>query len=91
MSDDRRTSDDGSTGRPGSFESDMDSFDPEEFGGPLFGATVEQPITSIDDTRKACGRRSSQAPHDTARGQFHRQEILFFQTTYPKTLHAQCE
>ena len=49
MSDDRRTSDDGSTGRSGSFESDMDSFDPEEFGGPLFGATTEQPITSIDD------------------------------------------
>ncbi len=49
MSDDRRTSDDGSNGRPGSFESDMDSFDPDEFGGPLFGATTEQPITSIDD------------------------------------------
>ncbi|HYN33142.1 MAG TPA: hypothetical protein VES40_11000, partial [Ilumatobacteraceae bacterium] len=27
----------------------MDSFDPEEFGGPLFGATTEQPITSLDD------------------------------------------
>ena len=49
MSDDRRTSDDGSNARQGSFESDMDSFDPEEFGGPLFGATSEQPITSIDD------------------------------------------
>ena len=49
MSDDRRTSDDGSIGRPGSFESDMDSFDPNEFGGPLFGATTEQPVTSIDD------------------------------------------
>ena len=49
MSDDRRTSDDASIGRPGSFESDMDSFDPNEFGGPLFGATTEQPVTSIDD------------------------------------------
>jgi phosphatidate cytidylyltransferase len=27
----------------------MDSFDPEEFGGPLFGATTEQPVTSLDD------------------------------------------
>jgi phosphatidate cytidylyltransferase len=49
MSDDRRTPDEGSRGRPGSFESDMDSFDPEEFGGPLFGATTEQPVTSMDD------------------------------------------
>ena len=48
MSDDRRTSDDGSTGRPGSFESDMDSFDPEEFGGPLFGATVEQGASMLN-------------------------------------------
>jgi phosphatidate cytidylyltransferase len=49
MSDDSSKSDDGSTGKPGSFESDMDSFDPDEFGGPLFGATTEQPITSFDD------------------------------------------
>ena len=49
MSDDRRTPDEGSRGRPGSFESDMDSFDPDEFGGPLFGATAEQPVTSVDD------------------------------------------
>jgi phosphatidate cytidylyltransferase len=27
----------------------MDSFDPDEFGGPLFGATTEQPVTSLDD------------------------------------------
>ena len=53
MSDDRSRHDDAadeSTGRrPGSFEADMDSFDPDEFGGPLFGATTEQPVTSIDD------------------------------------------
>lgn len=50
MSDDRRqTDDDGATHKPGSFESDMDSFDPEEFGGPLFGATTEQPVTSLED------------------------------------------
>ena len=48
MSDDRRTPDEGSRGRPGSFESDMDSFDSDEFGGPLFGATTEQPVTSMD-------------------------------------------
>jgi phosphatidate cytidylyltransferase len=34
---------------PGSLESDMDSFDPDEYGGPLFGATTEQPITSLDE------------------------------------------
>jgi phosphatidate cytidylyltransferase len=52
MSDDRRQGDDAdaaSRRRPGSFESEMDSFDPEEFGGPLFGATTEQPVTSFDD------------------------------------------
>ena len=40
MSDDRRQGDEddsASRRRPGSFESDMDSFDPDEFGGPLFG------------------------------------------------------
>jgi len=50
MSDDRRRpEDDDAARRPGAFESDMDSFDPEEFGGPLFGATTEQPVTSLDD------------------------------------------
>ena len=35
--------------KPGPFESEMDSFDDEEFGGPLFGATTEQPVVSFDD------------------------------------------
>ncbi len=34
--------------KAGPFESEMDSFDDEEFGGPLFGATTEQPVTSLD-------------------------------------------
>ena len=33
----------------GPFESEMDSFDDDEFGGPLFGATTEQPVVSFDD------------------------------------------
>ncbi|HSL74499.1 MAG TPA: phosphatidate cytidylyltransferase [Ilumatobacteraceae bacterium] len=53
MSDDRRrdddAADDAARRRPGSFEAEMDSFDPDEFGGPLFGATTEQPVTSFDD------------------------------------------
>jgi phosphatidate cytidylyltransferase len=52
MSDDRRQGDEADSAsrrRPGSFESDMDSFDPDEFGGPLFGETTEQPVTSFDD------------------------------------------
>jgi phosphatidate cytidylyltransferase len=35
--------------KPGPFESEMDSFDDDEFGGPLFGATTEQPVMSFDD------------------------------------------
>ena len=35
--------------KAGPFESEMDSFDDDEFGGPLFGATTEQPVTSFDD------------------------------------------
>ena len=35
--------------KPGPFESEMDSFDDEEFGGPLFGATTEQPAVGFDD------------------------------------------
>jgi len=35
--------------KPGPFESEMDSFDDDEFGGPLFGATTEQPAVSFDD------------------------------------------
>ena len=42
--------DDNATRRkPGPFESDMDSFDDDEFGGPLFGATTEQPAVGFDD------------------------------------------
>ncbi|HSP29242.1 MAG TPA: phosphatidate cytidylyltransferase [Ilumatobacteraceae bacterium] len=35
--------------KPGPFESEMDSFDDEEFGGPLFGATTEQPAVGFGD------------------------------------------
>ncbi len=35
--------------KPGPFESEMDSFDDDEFGGPLFGATTEQPVVSFED------------------------------------------
>jgi phosphatidate cytidylyltransferase len=35
--------------KPGPFESEMDSFDADEFGGPLFGATTEQPAVGFDD------------------------------------------
>jgi len=35
--------------KPGPVESDMDSFDAEEFGGPLFGATTEQPVMSFEN------------------------------------------
>ena len=35
--------------KAGPFESEMDSFDDDEFGGPLFGATTEQPVVSFDD------------------------------------------
>lgn len=35
--------------KPGPFESEMDSFDDDEFGGPLFGATTEQPAVSFED------------------------------------------
>ena len=35
--------------KPGPFESEMDSFDDDEFGGPLFGATTEQPAIGFDD------------------------------------------
>lgn len=57
MSDDRWNDEDrsGSTSRrsPGPFESEMDSFDDEEFGGPLFGATTEQPAVSLEDDLNA--------------------------------------
>jgi len=35
--------------KPGPSESDMDAFDDAEFGGPLFGATTEQPAVSFDE------------------------------------------
>ena len=34
--------------KPGPFESEMDSFDDDEFGGPLFGATTEQAVVSLE-------------------------------------------
>jgi phosphatidate cytidylyltransferase len=53
MSDDTRrpddSSDDAARRPPGPSESEMDSFDDKEFGGPLFGATAEQPVTGLDD------------------------------------------
>ncbi len=33
----------------GPLESEMDEFDDEEFGGPLFGETSEQPVTALED------------------------------------------
>jgi phosphatidate cytidylyltransferase len=38
--------------KPGPFESEMDSFDDDEFGGPLFGATTEQPVMGFDDDER---------------------------------------
>ncbi len=39
----------------------MDAFDDDEFGGPLFGETSEQPVTSLDDrsTRSGSGDKLS--------------------------------
>jgi len=56
MTDDRRQDDEtGGTSRrqPGPFESEMDSFDDDEFGGPLFGATTEQPVVSLEEELNA--------------------------------------
>ncbi len=33
---------------PGRYEREMDDFDDEEFGGPLFAETSEQPVSSLD-------------------------------------------
>src|SRR6187431_3160434 len=49
MSDDIWKPGDKNPRRPGPVESEMDAFDEEEFGGPLFGETSEQPVTSFDD------------------------------------------
>ncbi len=56
--------------KPGPFESEMDSFDDDEFGGPLFGATTEQPAVGFDDGLGAEPLRlgaddSSSMPHWT--------------------------
>ena len=52
MSDDTRrpddNADDPASKHPGPSESKMDAFDEDEFGGPLFGATSEQPVTGAD-------------------------------------------
>jgi len=62
---------DGERRRPGPLESEMDSFDDDEFGGPLFGATTEQPVTSFDDDRDMAGEsirmgdESGSLPHWT--------------------------
>ncbi len=58
MSDDIWKPGDKNPRRPGPVESEMDAFDEEEFGGPLFGETSEQPVTSFDDElRRSCSRR----------------------------------
>ena len=49
MSDDMWRPGDKNPRRPGPLESEMDAFDDDEFGGPLFGETSEQPVTSLDD------------------------------------------
>lgn len=56
MTDDRRQDEEtggASRRQPGPFESEMDSFDDDEFGGPLFGATTEQPVVSLEDELNA--------------------------------------
>ena len=51
--------------KPGPFESEMDSFDDDEFGGPLFGATTEQPAVGFDDDEARAAAAS--APTTPAR------------------------
>jgi phosphatidate cytidylyltransferase len=75
MSDDRRQpdtgGDDAARRRPGPLESEMDAFDDEEFGGPLFSQTSEQPVTSFEEEfgsseRLSLGRDASGSlPHWT--------------------------
>ncbi len=55
MSDDMWKPGDKNPRRPGPLESEMDAFDEEEFGGPLFGETSEQPVTSLDDELRRSG------------------------------------
>ncbi|MEO1056097.1 MAG: phosphatidate cytidylyltransferase [Actinomycetota bacterium] len=67
MSDDIwRNDDDGPDGRaPGRREREMDDFDDDEFGGPLFGETAEQPVTSGDEPMRL-GDDSGPLPDWTA-------------------------
>ena len=54
MTDDTRRPDEGADDaarkNPGPSEAKMDEFENDEFGGPLFGATSEQPVTGSDDS-----------------------------------------
>jgi phosphatidate cytidylyltransferase len=72
MSDDIwRSDDDGDAGRPrpGRLESEMDAFDQDEFGGPLFGDTSENPAVTPAPAESADGLRfgddSGSMPHWT--------------------------
>ena len=65
MSDDMWRPGDEIRRRPGSFESEMDAFDHEEFGGPLFGETSEQPVTSLDEELGRPTTQLSVRPDDT--------------------------
>ena len=71
MSDDTQRPDEGDESaarrRPGRLESEMDAFDDGEFGGPLFGATSEQPAI-----------RSSDRSSDSARQPSGESEVLSF-------------
>ncbi len=52
--------------RPGPLESEMDAFEDDEFGGPLFGETSEQPVTSVDEgSRTGSGDKLSFGRDDT--------------------------
>ncbi len=67
MSDDMWRPGDKNPRRPGPLESEMDAFDDDEFGGPLFGETSEQPVTSLDDrsARSGSGDKLSFGRDDT--------------------------
>ncbi len=68
MSDDIWRSDDDGNRRPGRRESEMDSFDDDEFGGPLFGDTSEQPVAESgqgDSERLSFGEDTGSMPHWT--------------------------
>ncbi len=67
MSDDIwRNDDEAPDGRtPGRREREMDEFDDDEFGGPLFGETTEQPVTSGEEPMRL-GDDSGPLPDWTA-------------------------